>query len=508
MKTDAKEFLNDDEADPKDPIILAYRLNSQKSKCGPLYVKRSELKNDPDLIPFDNDTFASDFDPEEALSQIRQKEVVLDPDSHVYDKIKYKLMLDEVRKHVRSETISLKKMSRDRFDIKSIDEPAAHILLALVTKELKQNGLWIDEYEDLTMTEAFPLAQCQDDPRLKDLPTEDYEYGTFYEEEDLTHQDYEIESDQAEIASKGIHFPKPPTPMLYNLMRSSPEDLKHQIARRMIDSGYFEENEEDQALFPACFFLSRAVEEEWHFQNLMDQGLELKFPHYTFEAYKVDKIRLQKRIRFFTENFFSQNPRVKRFLKKSKDLEKQNPKKFWKRFNSVWEKLTIKQKNVLTKIYLQETPLTYEEAAEDFKISVDSVRSRIKGAVQRFKKEFPELKGISPKSSPQSELTGAYTLNYLWHYGRASKVAKLFRIDPKTNMKTKLIWNKEPKEKKLDWKALARIKAQIIENCPIPYFHETDYFDGTKPTILSFGRLPGNLVDDTSNEDKDSDYFE
>lgn len=464
-------------------------------------------RSNNEVVSFNQDTYVTDFDAEEALENIRSKETVLDPDNHVYDKIKYKLMIDEVKKQVRSETISLKAMSKG-FGITSIDEPAAHIILMLVTKELKQNGLWKDDSEDLTLTDAFPLAQCHDDPRFKDLPMKEYEYGTFYEDDELTHQDYETDAEKNDLSSRNVSFPKPPSPMLHNLMRSSPEDLKHQIARRLIDSGYFEENEEDQTLFPACYFLSKAVEEEWHFKVLMDQGLALKFSHYTFESYKVDKMLLQKRLRFFTENYFSQNPKMKRFLKRNKDLEKQNPKNFWKRFYSVWEKLTIKQKNVLTKIYMQSEKVKYEDAANDFKISVDSVRSRIKGAIDKFKQEFPELKGISPKGLPQSKITGAYTLNYLWHYKRASEVAKLFQIDPKTNLKTEINWDKKPKDQQVNWKTLARIKAQIIENCPIPYFHETDYFDGTKPSILSFNRTPGNLTDKEEIIEKESDHFE
>ena len=69
----------------------------------------------------------------------------------------------------------------------------------------------------------------------------------------------------------------------------------------------------------------------------------------------------------------------------------------------------------------------------------------------------------------------------------------LRKVDLKTDLKIEIIWNKLPKSRNLDWKTEARIKAEIIENCPVPYFHETEYFDDMKPTIISFGRAPGNF---------------
>ena len=50
--------------------------------------------------------------------------------------------------------------------------------------------------------------------------------------------------------------------------------------------------------------------------------------------------------------------------------------------------------------------------------------------------------------------------------------------------------------KNLDWKTVAYIKAQIMENCPVPHILETEYFDGMKPTIMSLGRRPENARDD------------
>ena len=65
-----------------------------------------------------------------------------------------------------------------------------------------------------------------------------------------------------------------------------------------------------------------------------------------------------------------------------------------------------------------------------------------------------------------------------------------------TGLRREVDWRKLPKSKNLDWKSIARIKEQIIENCPVPHILDTEYFDGMKPTIMSMGRRPEKTHDD------------
>ena len=56
------------------------------------------------------------------------------------------------------------------------------------------------------------------------------------------------------------------------------------------------------------------------------------------------------------------------------------------------------------------------------------------------------------------------------------------------------------------WKTVAHIKAQVMENCPVPNILETDFFDGMKPTIMSLGRRPENARDDDGALDLDTGF--
>jgi hypothetical protein len=229
---------------------------------------------------------------------------------------------------------------------------------------------------------------------------------------------------------------------------------------------------------------------------LNEAGLKKQFHHYTFQTFQTERIELRRLIRLFIERFFSENPAVKRCLKQRAEPEKRDPKNIWDRFYKIWNELTVKQQNALEKVHMSQVPLTRKNAAKAFGISVDSLDSRIRTAIQKFKTEFWEFEGITPKRIPRNQLSCSVTHGGLWHYKSAALIRKLSRLDLKTGVLHEIEWRKIPKSKNLDWKTVARIKAEIIENCPVPHFHETEYFDGMRPTITSFGRRPGNLVED------------
>jgi len=72
-------------------------------------------------------------------------------------------------------------------------------------------------------------------------------------------------------------------------MRASPKDLYHQVARRMIETHYFQDHPELVDLYRACYFTAKGVEDESHFMALMEAELETAFPHYTFAQYCVER---------------------------------------------------------------------------------------------------------------------------------------------------------------------------------------------------------------------------
>lgn len=489
--TDRRLLETEDRQGIDDPLVPAYRTSGPER--GIVHVRQSELAKDKSLLRTSKSARSPGFDPLRTLSA--SNKAPLPGDSYVERKIQFKLMLSEIKNRIKTEQITFNSLASNLHGIESMDDPAAHYILMLVTDQLKDEGLWRDEDKDLTMSEAFPLSQAKTDPRFSSDDSKVIKHGTFLSDAELTHED--LSSPNAEPTNHLGFFSLPAlaTPMLHNLMRASPRDLYHQIARRMMDTNYFEDRPEDMGLYRACVFASKGVEDEIHFSALMQAGLGERFPHYTFNDFRIERVPLRKRIRELIGEFFTENPAICRCLKKRPEVDKQDPKNIWIRFYQVWESLTSKQREALEAVHMNQDTLTRAEAARKFGITIDSLVSRLRSAIQKFKAEFWELEGISPKRLPRTMLTGALTHNNLWRYQSAAWRATLYKVDLKDNLKVEIEWHKLPKSRNLDWKTVARIKAQIIENCPVPYIHDTEYFDGMRPTIISFGRKPGNLTE-------------
>ena len=289
-------------------------------------------------------------------------------------------------------------------------------------------------------------------------------------------------------------------------MRASPKDLYHQVARRMIETHYFQDHPELAGLYRPCYFAAKGVEDESHFLALMEAGLAVAFPHYTFVQFRIERVALRKHIRVLIGNYFSQTPAIQRRLKLVHP-DTSEAMNVWARFYKVWSNLTAKQQEALECVYMDQSCLSKKAAAEKFGITINSLVSRLRVAVLRFKAEFQEFEWMSPRRIPQKALRGSIALGGLWRYQSAAWKSTLFAVDPITGFKREIEWRKIPKSKNLDWKAVAYIKAQIMENCPVPHILETEYFDGMKPTIMSLGRRPEKeRNDDGSGPDLDAGF--
>lgn len=488
MEPDRKRLEAEENGTHDDPVVTAYRAGGPKAAQGFVRVRGSEVTRDPNLYSLAKAAKSLGFNGNSSLNQRSKPRLPANP--YVEQKIRHMLMAEEIKRRVRDETITFESLAGDLDEIRSIDDPAAQKILTLVTNQLIIEGLWRDEDKDLTMSEAFPLSQAQEDRQAGTHELDAIEYGTFLEDADITHEDRAAPSLASEVTahSKSLRLPTLATPMLHNLMRASPRDLFHQIARRMIDSHYFEDHPENSHLYIACYFASKGVEVEDHFHQFMRAGLSEELPHYTFQQFRFERVALRKLIRTFITGFFAENPAIKRRLSLRTEPDKRDYRNVWTRFAQVWNGLTAKQKEALEAVYMNEERLTREEAAKAFGITVDSLNSRIRTAVQDFKREFWEFEGMSPKRLPRKSLAGALTHNNLWRYQSAACKSPLYRVDLKTEVKAEIEWRKLPKSRNLDWKTQAQIKAEIIANCPVPYFHETEYFDGMLPTFISIER--------------------
>ena len=460
-------------------------------------LRRSEVRGDPSLVEVGKSALSLGYDPVESLNLGAKG--ILPPDSYIQRKIQFKLMAKEIRKRIDAKNLSLKSFPVIH-DLKSMNDPVAHYILTLVTDQLIAEGLWRDEDKDLTMTEAFPISQAANESRIRLKGFDDIQETTMWQDAELTAEEISEGSEAVVAPTTPMHLTTYATPMLNNLMRSSPKDLYHQVARRMIETHYFQDHPELNNLYCACYFISKGVEDESHFLDLMEAGLVKVFPHYTFAQFRIERVVLRKHLRILIGSYFSQTPAIQRRLEIVRENSPAEAWNIWARFFKVWNSLTAKQQEALECVYMNQSRLSKKAAAEKFGITINSLISRLRVATLRFKMEFQEFEGMSPKRIPRRLLRGSLTHSGLWRYQSATWKSPLFSVDPVTGLKREIEWRKLPKSKNCDWKTVAYIKAQIMENCPVPHFHETEYFDGMKPTIMSMGRAPEKARDEEGVE--------
>ena len=371
----------------------------------------------------------------------------------------------------------------DRFEVRDL-------ILSLVTRWLKRRGLWKSEQEEICLTDAFPRADFKMDPRFRKLSRNEIENGTFLEEDELTDQDKNHGEGALLTGTSRIYrLPALAEPSINRVLRAPPASLRHQIARRMIDTRYFEDFSEHRHLHASCYLFSKNVDSREHFDDLMTAGLQRIMGHFSFEQYTLDKLKLVRLLDLRICDYFVRLPTVQKALRATynDDDVHRDARKIWPRFYQVFESLTAKQRNALKKVYMNSATQTYEEAAADFKISIDSLQDRLTAAIQKFETEFPEFCGITPRPLPKVKLQSDLAFNGLWRESSSNHVAPLYRVDLKTGARMEIPPLKARKRDDLTFNDITRIKAAIIETTPIPYFHETFYGDGVYPTILSFG---------------------
>lgn len=315
QEDDADEMSDDAESD--DPFVFTHRINGPKINQGTIKVRKSLLATDSSLIPFHKSAISQNFDVKKSVESLEPEP--RDANTYIYEKIKYKLMVKDAKRKINVEKITLRDLKSLLGEVKTLNDASVQIILALITDSLKASGHWRDEDKDIVMTQAFPLSQSHSDPRYTGFTKELIEYGTFYDSDEVTPQDVEVDNPTSEIRKSGmvVHsLPVGATPMIHNLMRASPDDLYHQVARRMIDTHFFSDFPEHKTLFAACYFYSLGVVEEWHFDVLMRQGLRLQFFTYKFSTYREERVALRKLMRGFIEDYYASNPVVQRALKR------------------------------------------------------------------------------------------------------------------------------------------------------------------------------------------------
>ena len=94
MRANPNDNVPSDDDEICDPVVLAYRIGGFKSAQGVVRVRRSELKNDPNLFEISKSAKSAGYDPKKSLNHPKKKPRPADP--YIERKIQYKLMPGEI----------------------------------------------------------------------------------------------------------------------------------------------------------------------------------------------------------------------------------------------------------------------------------------------------------------------------------------------------------------------------------------------------------------------------
>lgn len=399
----------------------------------------------------------------------------------------------------KDEKISLKSLKDLKISKQS--DPRVNVILGLIDEELTRHGLLSDEGQEVAFSEVFPISQSKDDKKTYfKAHAEDIEDRLSF----VTKEGNEL----GEVNQHGlIELPLLATPQMHNLMRGGPIDIFEKIARLMVESNYFGNNPENISLRPCAYFLSKRANNTVVFSairnDLATRGLnQFLKDGFDYDVYQKEIPELKILIESALKDYFC-TPWVRaattEYLSSQGEFSKEQLQthldSFWKRYDQAWESLTTKQKNVLNEVYLFEETLSWEEAAKKIKISVDSFQDRIRGAVNKFKKAFPELFFLKEALNYRDIHKRNNLQRGLFDQTQANTVEKLYRIDPATNKKTEIAPRSgEPLLRKgLNLAFKEEIKALAQTNAPVPDILDCDFFGGLYPEVY-FERRKGEAA--------------
>lgn len=453
-------------------FILAYRIDREAGTKKIVRVLENEIKEDSNLIPWGHGSEESH--PADKFKEARaSKKNVPSARKSVTKNIIQKRFGDVVAKISKLNKEAIKPVynagiPQDYLD--TFNEIA-------INDGLKRVGQYREELEEVVFCDAFPnsLGDAMYSGKQKKILNR----GTFLGTDDLTAEDQAV-ADQSSASFGFTGMPRLSLCALYDQMRHPPLTIRHQVARRMLETGYFEDKEVRE-LYPICLLFSRQVIWPHHFDVAMRGDLRKRYPDLEFAEYKKKIPDLQKLIAPEIEDYFiSHRDILKTLQKNGSDIFS-----FWDRFTAVWELLTPKQKNVLKRLYIKEDSETYEVAAKKLRISKDSLQDRVRGAIQKYKKEMPEFKDFKIPRKLGVEK-------------KEKKIPPLYSYDLKTGRRYEISNQTRPQQKRLRDYEIAQTKAKIYEVCPIPFIVDTEYFDGTYPSTSPFTNIneKGNNKDD------------
>lgn len=404
------------------------------------------------------------------LTELLEKE--FRPRTQIVQKMKAHGLSDLVKKILRENLYSLSNIST-LYELVGNDpnSQAAQLICQIVTEALKKENLWRDEAKELSLTQAFPRSY-----KKAFKPNEGDHRDTTEDEIDPLHviDHQELLSRPKELFFQSeLKIHEALQNKTNELMRPSPKSLAESIARQISDN---HKNIDYLSIevIRAAYIYSRGMTDE-HFEDAMNQGMEHIFPGYSLETYESDLVQFKKELKRFKAEYFLDHPLILRLCKSAGT----DPKTIWSRLNESLDSMTAKQRHALEKVFMSDEPKTFDEAADDFGITIESFKDRLDGAIKKIEAAFPEFLLIERNEIPTSHLKGDLSLNGLWRKSSALKVYPLYRIDPLTKEKVQIeipVSKKQRNQKKREY-----IKAWAIDKTYVPKILDTDYFGGIRP---------------------------
>lgn len=154
---------------------------------------------------------------------------------------------------------------------------------------------------------------------------------------------------------------------MQNLMAARPADLQAVTLMKLYEEGAFDQfGDEVKA---TAYLLFKGITNRHFIKTAFPKYPAEKFPSLRGEVFEI-----------YREN-------------RSRD------EIVFEKFNKA---LTTKQRKALQLVYMNEEPKSYSEAAKQLGISVDTLRNRIEGAVDKLRAAFPEYAALKKSRSPSN----------------------------------------------------------------------------------------------------------
>ena len=189
---------------------------------------------------------------------------------------------------------------------------------------------------------------------------------------------------------------------LAEFMAASPLDAKKAQMRRLLDTGRFNF---DPKLKNAAWLISRGYTGEQEILDVMPAFPMSEFPSLQSRVYAEVQKTLPKQLRKFPE---------------------------------VWATLTKKQRHTLKYLFMKGIGLTQQRYARLTKISRDSVKDRIDGAIKKFERGYPELKSIQALRREELRMAIAPMES---DENEPNRNGPVIHVDPKTSQRWEIRCN-------------------------------------------------------------------